>query len=211
MLSIHALPQIVKTDVCSWSGKTDSLIVYKEYSIDTIIGNDTVFFVQYWHKEWLYDSVGTLIDQCLEKDGTYGLEYNGRRNGYWYISSSLGDNRCFSESAFNERVITSTICPYFNGDELNSFFFCPKNKYFFLQDTLEFCIKEGDKNYLDMFSPDSISVTVTQDTFTVKINECVLIKENTKFINEVSNDLVQGSYYRKYLITLDSIKNVEMH
>ena len=46
-----ASSQIIKTDV--WirqNGEKDSVIVYKEYTIDIIVGNDTVFFVQYWHK-----------------------------------------------------------------------------------------------------------------------------------------------------------------
>ena len=46
-----ASSQIIKTDV--WirqNGEKDSVIVYKEYTIDTIIGNDTVFFVNSCHK-----------------------------------------------------------------------------------------------------------------------------------------------------------------
>lgn len=47
----QATSQIVKTNVWFWpNGEKDSVVVFKEYTIDTIVGNDTVFFVNSCHK-----------------------------------------------------------------------------------------------------------------------------------------------------------------
>lgn len=198
----QALSQIVKTDV--WirpNGEKDSVIVYKEYTIDTIVGNDTVFFVQYWHKEWLFDSKGEIIDQCLEKEWTSGKVYKGERNGLWKISDLRSS--CFSEGA-----IATTSMLYYRGNYLQSFFINSViDKYFFLKDTLQFSSCPSDRYYVDYFYPDTINVTVTKDSFLVKVNDIPFLKEETSFFTEVSADIEQGfPFNRKYKILLDSIR-----
>ena len=49
-------------------GQTDSLVVFKEYIVDTIVGGDTVFYVQFWNEGWRFDSIGTMIKHCLRKE-----------------------------------------------------------------------------------------------------------------------------------------------
>lgn len=196
----QATSQIVKTNVWFWpNGEKDSVVVFKEYTIDTIVGNDTVFFVQYWHKEWLFDSNGTIIDQCLEKEWTSGKVYKGERNGSWEISSLKS---CFSEGA-----IANLYMLYYRGNNIQTF----SNKldeYFFLKDTLKFSNCPGDRNYIDYFYPDTINIIVTKDSFLVKINDIPLLKEETRFINEVWADIEQVFLFNhKYKILLDSIKN----
>ena len=200
--SNNAMCQIVKTDV--WNtpyGEIDSLIVFKEYTIDTIIEKDTIFFVQYWHKEWLLDKNKKMINYCIEKEDINGLEYKGLKNGRWYIASK---GSCFSEGTY-----ASTRKLFYYDNVLNTFFSNPKNdKYFFLKDTIEFYSCPNDRYYLNSFYPDTIKVTVTKDSFLIKIGDVPIIKEETKFINEVSADIESGLYNRKYRILLDSLKNV---
>ena len=204
-----ASSQIVKTDVRIWpNGEKDSVIVYKEYTIDTIVGNDTVFFVQYWHKEWLFDSKGEIIDQCLKKEWTSGRVYNGLRNGLWEISDLRSSCfSCLSGSSFSCGAFATTSMLYYRGNNIQTF----SNKldeYFFLKDTLKFSNCPGNRNYIDYFYPDTINIIVTKDSFLVKINDIPLLKEETRFINEVWADIEQGFIFnRKYKILLDSIKN----
>jgi len=207
----QASSQIVKTDVRIWpNGEKDSVIVYKEYTIDTIVGNDTVFFVQYWHKEWLFDSKGEIIDQCLEKEWTSGKVYKGERNGLWKISDLRSSCfSCLSGSSFSCGAFATTSMLYYRGNHIQSFFINSViDKYFFLKDTLQFSSCPSDRYYVDYFYPDTINFTVTKDSFLVEVNDIPFLKEETRFFTEVSADIEQGfPFNRKYKILLDSIKS----
>ena len=206
----YSLKKIQEVNVRHWTDRqTDSVVVFKEYTIDTIVGGDTVFFVQFWHEEWLFDSIGVLAKRCLEKEYTNGLVYRGLNNGYWQISDSKFS--CFSEGA-----IAVNIRLFYQGNYIQTFFFNPGldsfnpglDKYFFLKDTLKFSKCPSDKNYIDFFHPDTINVTVTKDSFSIKLNDFLFIKEETKYMNEVSGDMELGLYNRKLKMFRDSVERI---
>ncbi|MBO7477119.1 MAG: hypothetical protein J6U04_04205 [Salinivirgaceae bacterium] len=201
----YSLKKIQKVDVRHWTDRqTDSVIVFKEYTIDTIVGGDTVFFVQFWDEGWRFDSIGTLIKHCLQKEYVSGYEYKGLRNGRWQISDLVCD--CFSEG-----TIATTSNLYYCGNDIVTFYTTPGNKHFFLQDTLYFHSYPKDYKYSSFYDniyPDTINAIVTKDSFSIKLNDILFIKEETKYMYEVFGDMELGLYNRKLKMFRDSVERI---